>query len=74
MQGNVAEWVADFAGSYDSGPVVDPTGPPAGDRHVYRGGSWKSNAESCSVVHRASLRSGTRRKDLGFRIAADPVH
>ncbi len=73
MQGNVAEWVADFAGDYGSGPVVDPTGPTTGDRHIYRGGSWMSAPQSCSVAHRASLSLGTRRKDIGFRIAAEPL-
>ena len=73
MQGNVEEWVADFYGIYDEASSVDPTGPAMGDRRVYRGGSFMSAPDSCSVTHRASLTPDTRRKNLGFRIAADPV-
>ena len=70
MGGNVSEWVNDY---YDltpnmGEPVLDPTGPEAGDRHVIRGASWALGA-------RSELRLGYRdaaikgRADLGFRIA-----
>ena len=38
MLGNVAEYVSDWYGSYDSGLATDPTGPPTGKQHLVRGG------------------------------------
>lgn len=73
MQGNVSEWVADVYGAYGEAPAVNPRGPAEGDRRVYRGGSFKSNAESCSVAHRGNLSPNARYYYLGFRIAAEPV-
>ncbi|MEA3441562.1 MAG: SUMF1/EgtB/PvdO family nonheme iron enzyme, partial [Chloroflexota bacterium] len=42
MAGNLGEWTADwYAVDYYAGsPVENPTGPPAGEHKVIRGGSW----------------------------------
>jgi formylglycine-generating enzyme required for sulfatase activity len=70
LSGNVAEWCNDY---YEirpatGEPVLDPTGPETGNRHVIRGASW-------SLASRSELRLSYRdagadgRLDLGFRIA-----
>jgi formylglycine-generating enzyme required for sulfatase activity len=42
MAGNVAEWVSDYAGPYESDAETDPTGPTTGVYRLTRGGSFKS--------------------------------
>ena len=70
MGGNVSEWTNDY---YDiqihrGAPIVDPTGPQSGNRHVIRGASW-------ALGSRSELRLSFRdagyegRLDVGFRIA-----
>jgi formylglycine-generating enzyme required for sulfatase activity len=65
--GNVAEWCADWYGPYGAdGP------PPAGDRRVVRGGSFRDPAADCRSAARASARPADRRDDLGFRVVYAP--
>ena len=40
MSGNVAEWVADYYGPYDSTKTSDPASPESGEYRVLRGGSF----------------------------------
>lgn len=66
MAGNVWELVSDFYGPYSSLPVTDPKGPPHGDHHVQRGGSYNSDPQK-------HLRISAREKfmkawvNIGFR-------
>ena len=72
MAGNIYEWVNDFSGPYQQGPVVDPTGPVAGSTRVLRGGSFADA--------RTNLRSSKRYWSVpshlsnryGFRVARNP--
>jgi formylglycine-generating enzyme required for sulfatase activity len=68
MSGNVAEWVSDFAGSYPSDAVEDPTGPATGATRIARGGSYMSVALDGQVFVRATY-AGSTTGPIGFRCA-----
>jgi formylglycine-generating enzyme len=65
MSGNVNEWVWDWRGNYPEGAVEDPKGPLSRNgcggeetRRVYRGGSWRGDAEDARVAFRGRLHPG----------------
>ena len=50
MSGNEGEWCYDFYTEFTTaGNYINPTGPLTGEYHVFRGGSWQSNAAGCTV-------------------------
>ncbi len=72
MGGNVWEWVSDFydPAYYSYAPQRNPQGPPAGETHVLRGGSWQNVWEFVRTATRD--RETTRPENLynvGFRCA-----
>jgi formylglycine-generating enzyme required for sulfatase activity len=73
--GNVAEWVADNAGSYPSGAVTDPQGPSAGTEKLIRGGSW-ANTLPYGFGYARAVAPPDARGGWGFRCAhaAVPAH
>ena len=66
MQGNAAEWVWDYHGSFGQ-DATDPIGPPEGRTRVLRGGSWLSNAEECRLGSRTPSPTFAR-DNFGFRL------
>jgi len=70
MAGNVEEYVADWLATYPPGPLVDPAGPPNGEKKVVRGGRWTWDFAS---VFEATARFGAKPDNdgyaRGFRVA-----
>jgi formylglycine-generating enzyme required for sulfatase activity len=68
--GNVLEWCADvWAGTYEPGVQVNPTGPRKGADRVFRGGSWIIHARLVRAAYRSRYEPGIRLHNLGFRLA-----
>lgn len=68
MHGNVWEWCWDFYDSkyYSQSPLVNPTGPSSGTRHVARGGSYGDGNSLARASNRYFPDDGTIR--TGIRI------
>jgi sn-glycerol 3-phosphate transport system substrate-binding protein len=69
--GNAAEWTADcWVPSYGGAPADGSarTGGTCGS-HAVRGGSWASDPASLRAAARMPMENGTRRNDVGFRVA-----
>ena len=69
MHGNVAEWVWDRYGAYDTASATDPTGPEEGALRVNRGGGWNDFAKNLRSAYRASLTPTSASPSVGFRVA-----
>jgi formylglycine-generating enzyme required for sulfatase activity len=70
MSGNVSEWVNDYFETRPvrGEPLLDPTGPAEGSRHVVRGASWaKASRSELRLAYRNSGQDGNL--ETGFRIA-----
>jgi formylglycine-generating enzyme required for sulfatase activity len=52
MSGNVWEWVKDWYGPYSAEQQMDPAGPPSGQYHIIRGGSWQPYQSNPIAAHR----------------------
>lgn len=61
MHGNVAEWVWDWYGAYETGEQTDPTGPASGTRRVYL-------AKNLRSAYRATLPPDSASFNIGLRL------
>ncbi|MFP4058806.1 MAG: SUMF1/EgtB/PvdO family nonheme iron enzyme, partial [Candidatus Brocadiia bacterium] len=68
MHGNVWEWCEDGFAPYEKGAQVDPKGPGAGRRRVFRGGSWRSGPAACRSANRNVDSPTNRDNDRGCRV------
>jgi formylglycine-generating enzyme required for sulfatase activity len=73
MQGNVAEWTADWYGNYSAVAVTDPKGPAAAQERVVRGGAFNEPARAARVYWRSPLGPEFRLDDVGFRCAGEAL-
>ncbi len=69
MAGNVREWVADWFGHYPADPQTNPTGPPAGQSRIPRGGSWLDTPDDVRSANRGENSPDYTRHKVGFRCA-----
>lgn len=66
--GNVNEWCWDYYGDYDTNHSNNPTGAPAGTRHIYRGGGWNDFAKNMRSAYRAAGQVDMKSYNLGVRL------
>jgi formylglycine-generating enzyme len=73
--GNAAEWVSDFYDKdyYSRSPAYDPKGPPQGNEHVIRGGSFKDSAVLCRVDTRRKASEYPDISLVGFRLLKEKL-
>lgn len=68
MSGNVAEWVDDIKGDYQTVFQKNPTGPDSGVNRALRGGGWNDLQRNLRVTGRSELTPSVRTNTIGFRL------
>lgn len=69
MHGNVAEWVWDWYGEYDTQADTDPTGPASGNAKVVRGGGWNDHPKHIRSAYRGAHPADVSLYSIGIRLA-----
>ena len=69
MSGNVAEWTADWFGSYKDEAQTNPKGPALGQYRVNRGGSFRSAPYETRSASRGAGSPTDTNRAIGFRCA-----
>ncbi len=68
MHGNVAEWVWDWYGAYDTKVTGDPTGKDSGNAKVIRGGGWNDHPKHIRSAYRGAHPADAALYSIGFRV------
>ncbi len=71
MSGNVWEMCQDWYYDYTADAVTNPVGEAYTGYHVYRGGSWNTNAQSARVTARYKQGIHYRDYNTGFRLVIE---
>ncbi len=71
LAGNVWEWVEDWCGEYEEGPLDNPAGPDDGNCKIIRGGAWASPPAGLRTTYRiintSEINPDIRHPNIGFR-------
>ncbi len=72
IQGNVAEWCADwYHFPFSPDKAVDFSGPSSGMQKVYRGGSWNNSPPAFRSANRMCAPPSTTSHIIGLRLVRD---
>ena len=64
MHGNIEEWVSDWYADYNTSNLIDPTGPPTGDKKTTRGGNYYDHPKYARSAARYKLESMKKGRNL----------
>lgn len=73
MSGNVYEWCWDIYDIYSPDTQVNPKGPDKGTNRVFRGGSWSSKKEYCTVANRYYNNAEKSIFNIGLRLVRTSI-
>jgi len=68
MHGNVAEWVWDWYGEYDTQADTNPTGPERGNAKIVRGGGWNDHPKHIRSAYRGAHPADVSLYSIGMRL------
>ena len=68
MHGNVAEWVWDWYGEYNTNTAENPTGAASGNYKVVRGGGWNDFPKHIRSAYRSAFPADVPLYSIGVRI------
>ncbi len=68
MSGNIYEWCWDIYGPYTGEDKKNPKGPEEGPNRVFRGGSWSSKKDYCTVSNRYYDNAANQMFNIGLRL------
>ncbi|MEJ2389764.1 MAG: SUMF1/EgtB/PvdO family nonheme iron enzyme, partial [Chromatiaceae bacterium] len=54
---------------FEQTPSANPSGPESGSNRVFRGGSWRHDADRCRSAYRVGYEPSDRDYNLGFRLS-----
>lgn len=69
MHGNVAEWVWDWYGEYDTSAAENPAGAETGSYKVARGGGWNDFPKHIRSAYRSAQPADVPLYSIGMRVA-----
>lgn len=68
MHGNVAEWVWDWYGDYNSNDIQNPTGNTKGNYKIARGGGWNDFPKHIRSAYRNAFPADVPFYNIGIRL------
>lgn len=68
MHGNVAEWVWDWYGEYETADSINPTGAESGNYKIVRGGGWNDFPKHIRSAYRSAVPADVPLYSIGIRL------